>query len=401
MNCTLGLCVRDYTGRVRNGVLDETMTNSLALNLLPGEAETGMFNIVKLPCNVGSNEYDMSNISQVPSSPGRNFTTVTVDRVNVTAPLDCVFSTKPDLPLAIDRFLKSGLLLPKRANRRLEEGATCSTNSFDGSAFCDPWYLEPLFRGGGPTAETISADVDGIAVGITNRLRAVGSDAYGEWPGAVPGAAIETTVCVRVDWPWLVFPAALVLLTVVLFVAVLVVVGRSRVADGQPTWKSSALVAFFHGIDTRSRSLHGASDNTTRPMNSVHEPEIEPPSTPFSWGESQQGFMSLESMHAKAKKVVVKLETAAAGQRGFIVVKQEDDERPVRVDKHRSQRVSTDTDRDPERLPLTQLRSNSGPQEQVPTYPQVDLGIRPPPPGRRSLESSTQYSGQDSSGRQT
>lgn len=401
MNCTLGLCIRDYTGRVRNGVLDETMTNSLAPSLLPEEAGTGMLKLLKLPCTVGSLVYDMSNMSQVPSSRGRNFTTVAVDGENVTAPLECVFSTGPDLPLAIGHFLKNGLLQPKRAIGRPDEGATCSTNSFDGSAFCDPWYLEPLFRSGGPTAATISADVGGIAVGITNRLRAVGSDAYGERPGAVTGTAIQTTVCVRVDWPWLVFPAALVLLTVVLFVAVLVVAGRSRVADGQPIWKSSALVAFFHGIDTRFRSLHGASDNTTRPMSSVHEPESQPASAPFLGGESQQGFMSLESMQAKAKKVVVKLETAATGQRGFIEVEQEDDERPVGVDKHQSRRVSTDPDRDPDILPLTQLPSNSGPQEQVPTYMRVDLGITPRPSDRRSLESLTQYSGQDSSGRQT
>lgn len=401
MNCTLGLCVRDYTGRVRNGVLNETMTNSLAPNLLPEEAGTGMFKILKIPCTVDSKEYDMSNISQVQSSTGRNFSTVSIDGANVTAPMECVFATGPDLPLAIGHFLKNGLLQPKRAIGRPDEGATCSTNSFDGSAFCDPWYLEPLFRSGGPTAETISADVDGIAVGITNRLRAVGSDAYGEGPGAVPGTAIQTTVCVHVDWPWLVFPAALVLLTVVLFVAVLVVAGRSRVADGQPVWKSSALVAFFHGMDTRSRSLHGAGDNATRRGKPAREPESQPASAPFPWEESHQDFVSLESMHAKAKKIVVKLETAATGQRGFIVVNHEEGKRPVGVDKHQSQRVSTDPDRDQEILPLTQLSNNSGPQEQVPTYMQADLGIRPPPSGRRSLESSSQYSGQDGLGRQT
>lgn len=403
MNCTLGLCIRDYTGRVRNGVLDETMTNSLAPSLLPEEAGTGMLKILKLPCTVGSHVYDMSNMSQVPSSRGRNFTTVNVDGHNVTAPLECVFATGPDLPLAIGHFLKNGLLQPKRAIGRPDEGATCSTNSFDGSAFCDPWYLEPLFRSGGPTAETISADVDGIAVGITNRLRAVGSDAHGEGPGAVTGTAIQTTVCVRVDWPWLVFPAALVLLTVVLFVAMLVVAGRSRVADGQPIWKSSALVAFFHRINERPQSLDRARGSPARPVKPAHEPESQLTSAPLLGGESHKDlkFMSLESMHSKAKKVIVKLETAATGQRGFIVVNQDEEHRLVGADKPQSQRVSTGLDRDAEILPLTQLPSNSGPQEQVPTYMRVDLGITPPPSGRRSLESLTQYSGQDSSGRQT
>lgn len=154
MNCTLGLCVRDYTSRVRNGELEETMTSSLAPNLLPEEKSTEMYKTLKLPCTVDSNNYDISNISQILRTPERTFTTVIFNGQNVTAPLECVFATEVDLLMAISHFLQDGLLQPKDGGQALKTSrgkrATCSTNSLDGSSFCDPWYLEPLFRGGSP-----------------------------------------------------------------------------------------------------------------------------------------------------------------------------------------------------------------------------------------------------------
>lgn len=397
MNCTLGLCVRDYTGRVRNGVLHETVTNSLASSMLPEEAHTAMYKILKLPCIVDSETYDTSNISQIASAPGRNFTIVNLDGQNVTAPLECVFATNADLPLAIGHFLHVGLLQTKRATEqgRDDEGGTCSTNSVDGSSFCDPWYLEPVFRGGRLTAETISTDMDGIAVGISNRMRAIGSNAYGDGPGVVLGTAIQTTVCVRVDWPWLLFPAALVLLTVVLFVAVLVTARRSQVADGQPVWKSSTVVAFFHGIDCQFHKPDCATRDTARPIVPADDQDNNAQSSSSPRGESLQDLMTLEGMHAKARKVVVKLETAAPGQRGFVVVNEEKDDQMC-SNKQKNQQCPTDLLRNGETLPLHRVSSIIRPHEQSPTLSHGDLGNELPPAIGGSLNRSFQNSLQDS-----
>lgn len=403
MNCTLGLCVRDYTGRVRNGLLHETMTNSLAPSRLPEEAHTGLYKILKLPCTVDSETYDISNISQVPSAAGRSFTIVNLNGRSVTAPLECVFSTNADVPLAIGHFLHVGLLQPKRASEQSEddEGGTCSLNSVDESSFCDPWYLEPLFRSGRPTAATISSDMDGLAVGISNRMRAVGSNAYGDGPGAVLGTAIQTTVCVRVDWPWLLFPASLVLLTTVLFVAVLVTARHSQVADGQPVWKSSAVVAFFHGIDERSHRPARTTGDIVCPVVSAHDEETNPASASSLRGKGHQDLMTLESMHAKAKKVVVKLETAAPGHRGFFIVNEEENNHLAGSNKQEGQRCSTDSHRSAETLPLHQPPRNIRLHEQSRTPSHVDLDIGLAPPICGSMDPSAQNDLHDGLERET
>lgn len=392
MNCTLGLCVRDYNGRVRNGVLHETMTNNLASSMLPEEAHTAMYKILKLPCTVDSGAYTISNISQIPSVPGRNFTTVSLDGRNVTGPLECVFATNSDLPLAIGHFLHVGLLQSKRASEQSEgdEGGTCSLNSVDESSFCDPWYLEPLFRGGRPTVETISSDMDGLAIGISNRMRAVGSNAYGDGPGVMLGTAIQTTVCVRVDWPWLLFPAALVLLTTILFVAVLITARHSEFADGQPVWKSSAVVAFFHGIAGQFNEPDRVTRDTARPVDSAHDQEKNPESASSLRRRQHQDLMTLERMHAKARKVVVKLETAAPGQRGFVVVNEEESKNQMGSNKQKNQQGPNDSLRDGETLPLHRLSRKMRLHEQTPTSSHVDLGIGLAPPIRGSMDLSIQ-----------
>lgn len=370
VKCTLGLCLRDYTSRVRNGLLGETVTDSLSFRFRSHEAT--MFRMLRLPCIVDSNKYELSNISQIPAILGRNFTTVSFGGQNVTAPLECVFTADEVVPWTINGFLERELLEPETA---------CSM-VFDNESFCTPWYLEPLFRGGKLTAATISSDMNGLADAISNRIRAVGSDGYGNESGAVQGTAIQTTVCVYVDWPWLLFPAALVLLTAVLFVVVLITARHSQVAEGQPIWKSSSVVAFFHGVNARSHRPDRENRDTARHVVSTHEPESVPVSEPLLREESHEDLMNLKSMQAKAKKVVVKLETAPTGQGGFVVVKDVEDE------KHHSQRRSCKSLRDGETLPRIHLPNNDSLHEQPSTYLNVDLGVGSTPSIRSFVDCS-------------
>lgn len=378
VNCTLGLCVRDYTSRVRNGVLHETVTNSLSFRY--DSYEFPGFKMLKLPCMVDSNKYELSNMSQIPATPGRNFTTVNFNGKNVTVPLECVFTADEDVPWAINEFVEYGLLKPEVT--QFPEETKCSMVSIGGKSFCTPWYMQPLFRGGKLTAATISSDINGIADAVSNRIRAVGSNAYGNGSGAVLGTAIQTTVCVRVDWPWLLFPTALVLLTAVLFAAVLVTARRSQVAEGQPIWKSSSVVAFFHAINARSDPRDRANRDTARHVVSTHEPESLPVSEPLLSEESHDGLMNLKSMQAKAKKVVVKLETAPTGQGGFVVVNDKEDKQRVDFNKHHSQRCSSTSP------PRIHSPNNGSLHGQPSTYLHVDLGVGFTPSIRSSVDRS-------------
>ena len=384
MNCSLGLCVRDYTGEVRNGILHEITTS----NLMPDKPSKS--SILKLPCIVDSNKYDISNISQVSHVPGRIFTTVRANGRNVTAPIECVFKTMHLVPGAINEFLSS-VLFSNGLDGPLGYNPKCRLGSRQGTSSCNPWHLLPLFRDGTLTAATISSDMSGIADAISNRIRAVGSNAYRNGPGHALGTVIQTTVCVHVEWPWLLLPGALVLLTVFLFVAMIVVTRHSQVADGQPIWKSSALVAFFHGIDARFRTQGRGNGYPGRFVASASEPENPPASASVRRRESHRDLMTLKSMHARAKKIVVKLDTTATGQRGFVMVNKEEDHNSSVPNNNDGQRRSADFHRDGETLPLAQLSAHSSLRGQDPAYLQVDLGIGLAASIRGSLDSSTQF----------
>lgn len=57
------------------------------------------------------------------------------------------------------------------------------------------------------------------------------------------GEVLHYATCLRIQWPWIAFPAALAVLSLVCFVAVVVVMDRQRV----PVWKSSPLALIMRG----------------------------------------------------------------------------------------------------------------------------------------------------------
>lgn len=61
----------------------------------------------------------------------------------------------------------------------------------------------------------------------------------------VSGRAKVTKVLVSVRWPWIILPAFLVVVAAVFLVATITVSKRSRV----PLWKSTALAAYYHGLE--------------------------------------------------------------------------------------------------------------------------------------------------------
>lgn len=389
-NCTLGLCVKDYIGRVRNGVLDETLTSSHASTYVTNEYES---NILRLPCIIDSETYTVRNISQVPRIGDRQFTVVDLDGQKVTVPQECVFEAGSIVSYAISEFLREELFPSQSWDHSGKKEATCEFHSRTNSSSCKSWYMEPMFRRGRFTTETISSDMDRLADAISNRLRAVGSNAYRNGSGVALGTVIQTTVCVRVDWLWLLLPVALVLLTAVLFVVVLFMARTFH--DGQPLWKSSALVAFFHGIDVRFHTPVRANGETARLAASANETDHSPSSSSLLRDESHSDLMTLESMHARAKKVVVKLNTVGTGRPGFVMVNEEADDH-IEASKLDGQGHLTDSHNDGETLLSTPLPRSSSHRGQDPRYLQVDLGIGLTPSIRSSLDRSTQYGSEGS-----
>ena len=86
--------------------------------------------------------------------------------------------------------------------------------------------------------DNISETFKNAAISMTNHLRQTSNST------SVKGAVIEPVVYVRVNWPWLVYPAALwTLAGVVIAVTISVSHRKDRLV-----WKSSALALLFHGF---------------------------------------------------------------------------------------------------------------------------------------------------------
>lgn len=134
----------------------------------------------------------------------------------------------------------------------------CAADFFSQSAV-DSWWLQELFNNGNATFESVENSIDAITTAVTNKIRTFGSD----WDGSqalATGTSTRTTICTQVrkdhtrdyihsndyrqvDWPWLIFPAVLLALTLFLL---MIIVLRTMLGHGDvPIWKSSLLPLIF------------------------------------------------------------------------------------------------------------------------------------------------------------
>ncbi|EON69778.1 hypothetical protein W97_09041 [Coniosporium apollinis CBS 100218] len=112
------------------------------------------------------------------------------------------------------------------------------------------WWLEPLYNNASATLESIEKTVAGVAMAMTNRIRMGGTNYWRQRSVPALGAIHQTTTCVRFDWKWLLLPALLVALSILLLCATIVqTVQHAR----QQVWKSSPLPLLFHGLSSDVR----------------------------------------------------------------------------------------------------------------------------------------------------
>ena len=87
--------------------------------------------------------------------------------------------------------------------------------------------------------------MDQFTAAITNKFRTSGSSNYDiSQAQTATGAVIETTVCIKFDWEWLLFPILLVSVAGVLLSLMIL---QSYQKPEQPVWKTSLLPLLFYG----------------------------------------------------------------------------------------------------------------------------------------------------------
>ncbi|KAF9876171.1 hypothetical protein CkaCkLH20_06114 [Colletotrichum karsti] len=87
---------------------------------------------------------------------------------------------------------------------------------------------------------------DDMATAITNRMRTYGQTWAQASRSYAEGSSSRTSVCIRMDWPWLLYPAGLLALTSTLLATAVVQSCRDR--GKRPVWKSRILPLLFYGI---------------------------------------------------------------------------------------------------------------------------------------------------------
>ena len=132
-----------------------------------------------------------------------------------------------------------------RGSRRL---SVCRV--YPGNGSVDAWWLGGLYNDGEATFDTIAARWDDVAVALTDSWRIATLNDYGlAVKITVNGTVWETTICTQFNWPWLSFPAALVVLSVISLVLT-IIPGTNQ----PPAWKSSIL-PFLHFLDPVERDF--------------------------------------------------------------------------------------------------------------------------------------------------
>lgn len=239
VTCTVYSCLRDYFGEIKKGILYEHLSRTTPVPPPLIEAYDMEFldnrTIIKQPCIIDGLPYTSNNFSQLSS---RNHTLIQVSiggEALGMVPSDCFYEFGIEWLSAMFNMLDG--VFPTGGwclfgNRRLSD------------VYCDnEWWLSSLFNHGNASVQSVGHSMDSLATAVTNRIRDLGKDASGNHLGSIRGTVYETTVCTRLDWYWLSFPAILLMVTAILLV---MVVAEDLLSDvSQPIWKSSILPLLY------------------------------------------------------------------------------------------------------------------------------------------------------------
>jgi len=120
-------------------------------------------------------------------------------------------------------------------------------------------------------AESFSDTMDHVASSMTNSIRT------GPNQTEIHGTVEVSEQHIKVRWPWMILPAALVLLSVIFLIVTMVLATRQCAG-----WKSSALPSFYHGF--------------------------------AAWEVSESRLADIEDMQRSARSIHARLETDVEGR---------------------------------------------------------------------------------------
>ncbi|KAI1774869.1 hypothetical protein F4818DRAFT_54350 [Hypoxylon cercidicola] len=244
--CWLYPSIIDFQGQIVNGQLIETQVGDatpLASSSPSNRTTFDQADVYKFqdPCYVNGSRYDITDRN---SWPGSEVDTVDIvdmlSNTTVTGPKHCLYG--------LGYEYVAGLF--QMAQQVFTEDQCVPTVNYE-SIMCQSWWLGSFWNGRDATLKSVSAVMDGAAKALTNRIRTIGED-YNRVPTRVDGTATQLYVCTDFSWPWLLFPAVMLIGTAALLIAMLI---KSSTEGGSPpTWKSSLLPLLVYGFEEQTKA---------------------------------------------------------------------------------------------------------------------------------------------------
>ncbi|KAK3312572.1 hypothetical protein B0H66DRAFT_633413 [Apodospora peruviana] len=257
--CWLYPCVRRYEANMRNTLLQENTTSTTCQY---GNVAVSKYQQIRLkersprtflpitPCTLDGLTFDLHNMSLVAESAHRTFVNATVGEDTFLVPGECAVRPSEKLQWGLEAFLQESLdgdgTQPSRINT-----VTSNQNPDNGVSFTEtlselPWRLRNSYGITLETTEFIRNNPGYDQYLVPEEARGT---TLAPSPHFVTGVMTTTTVCVLVDWRWLSFHAALLVLAVVPFAVMAVQQALLSRREGRlPQWKSSLLPLLFHGL---------------------------------------------------------------------------------------------------------------------------------------------------------
>lgn len=270
--------LQNYNGSVHNGKLvEEPVGDPLLLDVRqPAVKKSGgqnhgeegysywIYNFVE-PCIVDNVTYTWTseNVTAIPGG---------ITKLgNATGPSRCLYGFNEDWFWGLGVPWSGALgeiITAKPPGSGTDLSEACYLNSTGNLMACpQAWWLNDIYNGGNASITSISAFMKRGFDSFTAQLRSIGTDWEGR-PSAATGIVLETVVCTKFRWKWLVYPLAIVLGTLILLGAV--------IASGlqkDVIWKSSVLPFLFYGLEDAEKKYGTdleTEDALTKAAKTVH-----------------------------------------------------------------------------------------------------------------------------------
>ncbi|KAI1740088.1 hypothetical protein F4680DRAFT_419640 [Xylaria scruposa] len=238
LTCWLYPCIKHYNGLVSNGRLQETIIKTDLLPLQTNQMnpdDGSAYDVYGSYIDSCSINGMRANHSQTPPLfTGDNYS----PNNSQSTDLNCWYGFTGSLPMLFSQPLPTNWI----------HGIPLGLGTYWMNYLLGlPWYLRSDLM---DPFDTISTGIDNVATTMTNALREIGNNSYGGASKA-NGTVLRAAVCTEIDWPWISFPAAILLAT--LYIIVHTVTDSLHDSSPVRTWKSSALPMLYYGLKRESQ----------------------------------------------------------------------------------------------------------------------------------------------------